>query len=542
MQTLCSGREGRRCALFRFLFQQAQRKRMFGQSHSGGSDSASSPSGGRAISSSVAANTAYIQQLLGSPTDLLIREFGAGPRKHRLVLVSIDGLADKTVLNDDVLGVIQSGDWLQQTSLPDAGEAVLDALHHEVLAINGIERIATMDEAVLNILSGNSALFVEGATQALALSSQGWKSRGVEEPQTEALIRGPREGFTEDMRVNTALLRRRLRDPNLRMDSIQIGRRSKKDVVIAYIQGIVHPGLVKEVKRRIGTIDVDDPEGSGFIEQWIMDSFLSPFPQILNTERPDKTTAALTQGKVAIIVDGTPFTLVLPITIGSLVQSPEDYYTDWIISTLMRILRFIAAFLATFLPALYIALVEYHQGMIPSKLAFSIAGSREGVPFPAVIEASLMEVTLEVLREAGVRLPRPIGQTIGIVGGLVIGEAAVAAGIVSPIMVIVVSITAISSFALPSYAFATSLRIIRFGVMMAAAAFGLYGIVLAYIMINIHIVNLKSFGIPFSTPFAPFFRGDWKDLVVRAPVTLLTRRPQMMQTTDEVRMDTHEGK
>ncbi|CAG7646383.1 Spore germination protein B1 [Paenibacillus allorhizosphaerae] len=533
--------------MFRFLFQQARRKRMLGQGRNPlGSDrqqfASSHDQSGTAISSSVAINTTYIQQLLGSPSDLLIREFGAGPRNHRLVLVSIDGLADKNVLNDDVLGMVQSGDWLQQTSLSEDGEAVLNALHHHVLSVNGIDRVSTMDDALLGVLSGNSALFVEGSIHALVLSSQGWKSRGVEEPQTEALIRGPRDGFSEDLRVNTTLIRRRLRDPNLRMDSMRIGRRSKKDVVIAYVQGVVHPGLVEEVKRRIVTIDVDDPEGSGFIEQWIADSFLSPFPQIQNTERPDKTTAALTQGKVAIIVDGTPFTLILPITIGSLVQSPEDYYTDWIISTLMRMLRFTAAFLATFLPALYIALVEYHQGMIPSKLAFSIAGSREGVPFPAVIEAVLMEVTLEVLREAGVRLPRPIGQTIGIVGGLVIGEAAVAAGIVSPIMVIVVSITAISSFALPSYTFAITLRIIRFGIMMAAAVFGLYGIVLAYVMINIHIVNLKSFGIPFSTPFAPFFRNDWKDLVVRAPVTMLTRRPQMMQTSDEVRMDKDEGK
>jgi len=195
----------------------------------------------------------------------------------------------------------------------------------------------------------------------------------------------------------------------------------------------------------------------------------------------------------------------------------------------------IAAFIATFLPALYIALVEYHHGMIPSKLAFSIAGTREGVPFPAVIEALIMEATLEILREAGIRLPKPIGQTIGIVGGLVIGEAAVAAGIVSPIMVIIVSLTAITSFALPTYTFAMTLRVIRFGVMMAAAFFGLYGVILVYIMINIHIVNLKSFGIPYSTPFAPNFPRDWKDVILRAPITMLDQRPQMMQTDDENR-------
>lgn len=206
-------------------------------------------------------------------------------------------------------------------------------------------------------------------------------------------------------------------------------------------------------------------------------------------------------------------------------------YSNWLIATLIRLLRLLAVFISTFLPAIYIALVEYHHGMIPSTLAFSIAGTREGVPFPAVIEAIMMEITQEILREAGIRLPRPIGQTIGIVGGLVIGEAAVAAGIVSPTMVIVVSITAITSFALPAYTFSMSFRIIRFFVIMAAAFFGLYGVIFAYIMISIHMVNLKSFGIPYTTPFAPSFIKDWKDAALRAPVTMLDQ-PQMMQTEE----------
>lgn len=267
----------------------------------------------------------------------------------------------------------------------------------------------------------------------------------------------------------------------------------KKDLIVCYVEGIVHPDLVKEVKRRLSSIDIDEAPESGFIEQWIEGSFLSPFPQVLHTERPDKVAAALLGGRIAILLDGTPFVLMAPATMATHFQSPEDYYERWMIGTLLRILRYIGAFIATFLPALYIALVSYHPGMIPSKLAFSIAGTREGVPFPAVVEAFIMETTIELLREAGVRLPKPIGQTIGIVGGLVIGEAAVSAGIVSPIMVIVVALTAISSFALPSYTFAISIRILRFFVMLAAALFGLYGIIVFYIMINIHIVNLKSF-------------------------------------------------
>ncbi|WP_338131031.1 spore germination protein [Cohnella rhizosphaerae] len=375
----------------------------------------------------------------------------------------------------------------------------------------------------------------EASDCAQIVGTKFWNSRPVEEPQTEALIRGPRDGFTEDFRTNTALVRRRLRDPNLRFETFQLGRRSRTDVAVVYVEGIVNDKLLQEVRRRIHTIDVDEVAGSGFIEQWLTDHQLSPFPQIMSTERPDKLSAALLQGKVGIIVDNSPFQLIMPMTLFAFFHSPEDYYQNWIVSTAIRVMRFGAAFLATFMPAFYIALTEFHHGMLPSELAFSIAGSREGVPFPSVVEAFAMEATLELLREAGIRLPKPIGQTIGIVGGLVIGEAAVRAGIVSPIMVIVVAITAISSFSLPSYTFAISLRLLRFLVMLSAALFGLYGIVLAYIMLNIHIANLKSFGIPYSTPFAPTFLSDWKDLILRAPLSMMTGRPKMMRTKDKNR-------
>ena len=329
------------------------------------------------------------------------------------------------------------------------------------------------------------------------------------------------------------MIRRYIRDPNLRFKTYQVGRRSKKDLVLSYIDGIVNPDIVKEVNRRLETIDMDDAPESGYIEEWIEDSFLSPFPQVLNTERPDKVAAALLEGKVAILLDGTPFVLIAPATLGNTLQSPEDYYERWTIGTLLRALRYLAAFIAMFLPALYIALVSFHPGMIPSDLAFSIAASREGVPFPAYVEALLMALTMELLREAGTRLPTPIGQTIGIVGGLVIGEAAVSAGLVSPAMVIVVALNAIASFSLPSYSVAISFRILLFGMMLAAATFGLYGIILSYIMLNVHLVNLKSFGVPYTTPFAPNFLSDWKDLILRAPITTIKRRPTYMQPLDK---------
>lgn len=470
------------------------------------------------LSSNLAENIERIRSKLGNATDLLVSEH-CSKSGVMYAVFCIDGLSNRLIIQEHLLEAL-IGSETDKAKLP----------------VQEIKSTRTLDDAVISILSGDTAVLMEGLPDAWIVGTKSWNSRSVEEPQTEALIRGPRDGFTENYRTNTALIRRRLRDPNLRFESFQLGRRSRTDVSIVFVDGIVNDQLLQEVRRRIHTIDVDDVTGSGFIEQWLSDHFLSPFPQIMSTERPDKLTAALMQGKIGIVVDNTPFQLIMPMTIFSFFHSPEDYYQNWTISTVIRIMRFIAAFFATFLPAFYIALLEYHHGMLPSQLAFSIAGSREGVPFPAVVEAFAMEGTLELLREAGVRLPKPIGQTIGIVGGLVIGEAAVRAGIVSPIMVIVVAITAISSFSLPSYTFAISLRLVRFLIMLSAALFGLYGIVLSYIVLNIHIANLMSFGIPYATPFAPTFTVDWKDMILRAPFRLLTGRPRMMRTKDKNRI------
>ncbi len=480
-------------------------------------------------------NLDTIKKMLHSPGDLITRPFTIGGTSRRCAIINIDGLTDKDLINRLVMKNIQQA-GKQLSDSPSSVAELLDKIEESILSVTETKRAQTLDEISLAILDGDSALFVDGTDKVIIIGSKGWASRGIEEPVTESLIRGPRDGFTENIRTNTALIRRRVRDPNLRFDSYKVGRRSKKDLIVAYIDGIVNPSLIEEVQRRVKSIDLDDVEESGLIEQWIEDSFLSPFPQVKHTERPDRVGSSLTQGRVAILLDGTPFVLIAPATLFSMLQSPEDYYERWQIGTLLRLLRFAAAFAALFLPALYVALLSFHPGMIPSKIAFSLAGAREGVPFPAVVEALMMEATLELLREAGVRLPKPIGQTIGIVGGLVIGEAAVSAGIVSPIMVIVVAITAISSFALPSYDIAIPLRMLRFGTILAASMLGLFGIILIFIMISIHLVRLKSFGVPYMTPMAPQLTHDWRDLIIRAPLFFLRKRPQTLQAKDKDRI------
>ncbi|WP_127531277.1 spore germination protein [Paenibacillus kobensis] len=502
---------------------------------------------GRVPAASLAENVQYMKDQLQSPEDLLIKSIVMAAGQKGAV-ACIDGLVDKQLkvqilqtLMQERLSIDSAGAKSNEAEQgAEEGDGSGDGMPVEAgkIPVQDARYSTDWDDILLSILTGDTALFVEGAKEVLLLGSKGWKSRAVEEPQTETIIRGPRDGFTEDIRTNTALLRRRVKDVNLRFESFRIGRRGRKDVIVAYLNGVVNPQLVEEVKRRITTIDIDDPEGSGYIEQWITDRYWSPYPQILNTERPDKVAGAIMQGKVALLIDGTPFQLIMPIMLSSFIQSPEDYYQNWILSSVLRILRVISAFVALFLPGLYIALLEYHHGLLPSKLAFSIAGTREGVPFPAVVETFLMETTLELLREAGIRLPKPIGQTIGVVGGLVIGEAAVTAGIVSPVMVVVVAVTAIASFAIPSYGFAVSIRLLRFGIMLAAAIFGLYGIVLALIMNCIHLANLKSFGVAYTGPLAPLRLGDWRDFIIRVPVMNMVKRPAILETMDEVRINT----
>ncbi|MFD1413375.1 spore germination protein [Oceanobacillus jeddahense] len=489
------------------------------------------------IGTNLAENLRNIREMLDEPSDLVIREFTIGNTHQRTAIVYIDGIVDSVYIHDHIMEDLKNA-----IELPDDKQELFDVIREEVITVTDIELGQSLDDVSNAILSGGTVFYLDGMDQVLIMDTIGGESRAIEEPQSESLIRGSKEGFVENIRTNTMQLRRYIADPNLRFSTYKVGRRSKKDLIVSYMDGIANPDMVDEVKRRLATIDIDDAPESGYVEQWIEDSFLSPFPQILNTERPDKASEALLKGKVVILLDRTPFVLIAPATFGSLLQSPEDYYWRWSLGTLVRLLRYLAAFISVFLPALYIALVSYHPGLVPSDLAFSIAASRDEVPFPPAVEALIMTATMELLREAGLRLPTAIGQTIGIVGGLVIGEAAVSAGIVSPIMVIVVALNAIASFALPSYSIAITFRILQFGLMAAAAVFGLYGIILCYIMINIHIVNLMSFGVPYSTPFAPSFMNDWKDLVLRAPIAMLKRRPVYMQTNDKKLMNKGERK
>lgn len=470
-----------------------------------------------------------IHEQLKFHSDVIVREFSIGETNIRAAIVFVSGLADRDLIDLHILKALMS--------IPGENKSITKSLLiNQILSVSQLSEVQTVEEMMPKVLMGATALIVDGFQEIILLGTEKSKSRNIEEPISEALVRGPRSGFNENISDNTALLRRHGENDSLAFISMQVGSRAKKQLVIAYIKDVANSELVEEVQRRVGKINIDNLLESGYVEQLIEDNFWSPFPQVQSTERPDRVIGALMEGRVAILLDGTPFALIAPVTFSMLLQSPEDYYERWMVGSLLRLLRWLSALIALLTPAMYISFISFHPGLIPTKLAISIVGSRVGVPFSSLIEALIMEIAIEILREAGLRLPKPIGPAMGIVGGLIIGEAAVQAGIVSPILVIVVAVTAISSFAIPQYNAGIALRMLRFAAMFCAAALGMYGVILFSLLLAAHIVKLKSFGVPYASPTVPYRLSDWKDLFVRMPIFMMKKRPEMLHPKDKQRI------
>ncbi|AVI46967.1 spore germination protein [Bacillus licheniformis] len=379
------------------------------------------------------------------------------------------------------------------------------------------EPVTAKKDAINAIFKGKCLLLINGLNTVFALPTAEKKKRSLGEVNTENVVRGPKVGFIEDVDTNVALVRQRVPDKELTVEKIPLGKSKFKDATILYIQGKADDSIIKDLKKRLKKVQLDDIQDTGVLEELIEDNKYSPFPQIQNTERPDKVSSALFNGRIAIFVDYSPFALIVPASFGMVMQSPDDFYERWIATTLIRSLRFSSIFITLFLSAFYISLVSFHQGMLPTALAVTIASTRENVPFPPLLEALIMEVTIELLREAGLRLPNPLGQTIGLVGGVVIGQAAVEANIVSSVMVIIVSIIALASFTVPQYGMGLSFRVLRFISMVAAAVFGLYGIILCMLAIFTHLARQRSFGIPYFNPNHFFSLKHTDEAIFRLP-------------------------
>lgn len=480
-------------------------------------------------------NIERIKSLTGNSSDFIIRTF-QGASGLSMAIVYINDLTDTAVINDSIIKPILSGtesDTDEQGALTDAFTVTNDML----LTVGATNTFNKINDFVSALYNGNTVILAEGWDHAISASTSKWQQRGVKEPSSQSVVRGPKDGFTENISTNVALLRRRIKSPNLWKIDRKIGLVTQTDVSVMYLKGTADDSVVKEVLKRLDRIETDSILDSGYIEEFIQDQTFTPFPTIINTERPDSVAASILEGQVAVLVDGTPFVLVLPITFFKFFIASEDYYQRFDISSFLRILRFCAFTLSMILPSLYIAITTFHQEMIPSTLLVSLAAQREGIPFPAFFEALMMEITFEVLREAGVRMPRAIGSAISIVGALVLGQAAVEAGLVSAAMVIVVAFTAISSFVVPSFNIAISARLIRFALMFLAATLGLFGIMSGLFFLLIHMAALRSFGVPYLAPISPFIPNNMKDVFVRAPWWMMVTRPRLFAKKNYVRQN-----
>jgi spore germination protein KA len=488
------------------------------------------------ISKKLPENLEYIKKIYNFPTngDIIIREFDITVKGRTInaFLIIIDGMTDRKVVDDDIMQPLM---LLANLDIKGDEKDVADFIKNHLLPHDSI-KVAKEFEAVLDEVNfGGCALFIDGVDIAFTADVKGFEKRGVERPNTELVIRGPQEGFTENIRTNTALIRKRMKDENLIAENLEIGKRSKTPCAMLYIKDLANSSLVDEVRRRLKSIKVDYISDSGELEQYIEDSTFLLAPQILATERPDRVSTMLADGRVAIILNGSPFALVVPINNTDLIQSPEDLYLRFPYSNLLRIIRIFAVLMSLLLPALYVAITNFHNEMIPTDLLLAIEASREKVPFPSVVEILIMEVAFELIREAGIRIPGPIGPTLGIIGALILGQAAVAANIVSPVLIIVVAVTGIGSFAVPNFSLAFSFRLLRFAYIFLAALAGLLGIATGLFIHGIMMVSAKSFGVPFVVPFAPKTAGGQSDQLMRGPIWKQEKRPDYLNVKDETK-------
>ncbi|WP_419961797.1 spore germination protein [Psychrobacillus sp. BM2] len=411
----------------------------------------------------------------------------------------------------------------------------LDVILSNIINISKVKILQSTLEVIDELADGNAILFNNIEDKAISFRISKYDKRSIEEPQAESVVVGPREGFIESIGTNLSLVRRKIKTPSLKMISYTTGTYSQTSLYISYIEGIADPKIVEEVKERLKKIDVDAILSLGPIEEAIEDTWYSPFPQVQSTERPDVVAAGLLEGRVAIFIDGTPFVLIVPVTLFTLLQSPEDYTERFINGTLVRWIRYTFVLISLLAPSAYVAILTFHQEMIPTTLLLRIAQSREEIPFPAFLEALFMQIIFEVLREAGIRLPKQMGSTVSIVGTLVIGQAAIQAGLVSAPMVMIVAITGISSFLIPQYAVSVAFRWIPFPIMFLSAALGLVGMMLGFILLVSHLCILRSFGVPYLAPLAPNDSSLLRDVLIRVPLRFMKKRPRFYTSINQTR-------
>ncbi len=462
--------------------------------------------------------------------DIYIREFKIS-EDTRAAIAYIEGMVDRIMINDFILRPIMTSERLAGL---EEGRAV-DFIFDYILSANKVKRTDNfVNDVITDMLKGFTVLFIDGCRECLLIDCKGYEKRSIEKPATETVIKGAQEAFTENMRTNITLVRRIVKNKNLVSEIIPVRSTNNLTCAVMFIDGIANSRLIDEVRRRIKSIDTDMVSSDGMLEQLIEDNPFSIFPQVLSTERPDRAASFLLEGQVIVASEGSPFMFAVPVTLFHLYHTSEDANLKWQFATLLRFIRILGMLSSVLLPGLYLAATLYHREMIPTELLVSIARAKESIPFPGLIEVLIMEISFEVIREAGIRVPGVIGPTLSIIGALILGQAAVAANLVSPVLIIIVAVTGLGNFAIPNYSFSTSIRILRFLFVFVGCIGGFYGIAACMTIIMANMCNLKSFGVPFLAPVAPQTRRS-SDLFVRKPVWQQKKRADYLNVSDEQR-------
>ena len=476
------------------------------------------------IFQSVSVNKEYMQAKYNTliNSDIVLREFtlNARGRQYNAFIIYIDGMIDSKIMDDFILKPLiirNRNNLFDGPQNKVVSEAITNNitvrkvkkfdlanyLINSLIPQNSVKQANTFSEVLDGINSGNCALFVDTIAVAFDIELKGFKQRSVDKPNNEIIIKGPHEAFVENIRTNTSLIRRIINNENLIIENISVGKITKTKCAVCYMKNITNEDLVNEVKYRLNNLEVDSLLSAGELEQLIVDSNILGIPEVLSTERPDKATKYLLSGRVVVIVNGTPYGIIMPAVLADFLTSSEDSNLKVNFGNFLRFLRILASFITLLLPGLYVAITSFHQEILPTSLLYSILASRASVPFPIIVEILIMEISFELIREAGLRVPSPIGPTIGIVGALVLGQAAVSAGIVSPILIIIVAITGIASFAIPDFSFGFHLRYFRFLFILLGFMSGFLGIGIGLFVYISILCSLQSFGVSFTSPFAP---------------------------------------
>ncbi|MCL1885115.1 MAG: spore germination protein [Defluviitaleaceae bacterium] len=494
---------------------------------------------GKKPSKNIDDNIELLKGLFGDSQDYIGREFSPGGEgAPRIYMAYFDAMTNREAMDFTVIRRLFDMDWATLTE-KEKSQGLYTTLRDRGIATTDISETDDMFDILYFIHAGDTPVFIDGCDKVCVVANRGFPNRGIQSAQLEVVVQGPREAFSEVMRFNTALIRRRIRDNNLIVKQSKLGLRSLTDIALVYMSDIVRPEVLKEVERRLESIEVDGVMDSGCVEQFIEESWLSPFPQVQLTERPDKAASSILEGRIAIIIDNSPFVMIVPVTLNTFFHASEDYYSRWQVMSVTRFLRFVGAFIAVALPGAYIATALFHPSMIPILMVSRLAEASMAVPFPAVLEFILLDAAFELLREAGIRLKSASGGTIGIVGGLIIGQAAVEAGLVSPIVVIIVAITGIATFSIPSVSLVYGFRLVKYFVLALSAFLGFFGFLMAMIITLIHLASLKSFGFPYLMPFAASEMSkyeDLKDSLFRFPLFSLKKRPFFANQDESTRM------